>query len=508
MIDGRTEQNIERLRAALLVTERHAQTLAQENIDLKMKIAHLEGRVLTQDELQLPLPEVEEIVIEKVDVPPDDPELVLEAIPSPQPDTEQKRGHGPRPQPSLPRREELIVLPEAEEICPICEQQRVRLGDATEDAEEITVIEREYILIVRQRAKYTCGCENVITTAAAPPRIIPGGRYSNDFAISVAIDKYADNIPLERQVERMARQGLDLTSSVLVDQMHGLTSLLEPVWREMLIYLLDHEPVINVDETGWRLWIGSQKRRSVAWVVCSPRAVVHLLMESKGGKVAERILGPYEGVVVADGYQVYKSLAKAQLRSGFMLANCWAHVLRKFRDEVDNDPRAREALRLIGRLYRIEEQAWPFPGDVETQQQRAELRALWSRPVAEALRTWALEQGGLRRSGFGKALAYMLKRWDELTLFLDNPLVPIDNNHAERSLRKLVTGRKVHFGSRSEPGLRFAEVHYSLIDSCRVNGVPPLDYYRHLVQLRLEDPSAIVLPHEFARDHASTAEDA
>lgn len=94
----------------------------------------------------------------------------------------------------------------------------------------------------------------------------------------------------------------------------------------------------------------------------------------------------------------------------------------------------------------------------------------------------------------------MLKRWDELTLFLDDPLIPIDNNHAERSLRKLVTGRKVHFGSRSEPGLKFAEVHYSLIDSCRINDVPPLDYYRHIVRLRLEDPSTIVLPHEFAAE--------
>lgn len=502
MVDGRTEQNLERLRAAFLLTERHAKTLAQENVDLRLRIAELEGRVLSQDELQLPLSEVDEIIIDPPDEVADDGELVLVPSPGPQEDDEKKPGHGPRPQPDLPRREELIVLPEGQEVCPICEQDRTRMGDATEDAEEITVVERSYVLVVKKRAKYTCGCADTVTTAPAPKRIIPGGRYSNDFAVSVAVDKYADNIPLERQVERMARHGLDVTSSVLVDQLHGLTSLLEPVWREMLIYLLDHEPVINVDETGWRLSIGKQQRRSVAWVVCSPRAVVHHLMASKSGKVAERILGPYEGVVVADGYQVYKSLAKAKAKAGFKLANCWAHVLRKFRDEVDNEPRAKEALRLIGRLYRIEEQAWPFPGDAEIQEQRRELRALWSRPVVEELRSWSLQQGGLRRSSFGKALAYMLKRWDELTLFLDDPLIPIDNNHAERSLRKLVTGRKVHFGSRSEPGLRFAEVHYSLIDSCRINGIPPLDYYRHIVRVRLEDPSAIVLPHEFTANTA------
>jgi len=405
MIDGRTEQNLERLRAAFLLTERHAKSLAQEVIDLKLKVARLEGRVLSQDELQLSLPEAEEIVIDTPDEGDDDGELILEPSPGPGEDEPKRPGHGPRPQPDLPRREELIVLPEGQEVCPICEQECTPLGEATEDAEEITVVERSYVLVVKKRAKYTCGCPNTITTAPAPKRIIPGGRYSNDFAISVAVDKYADNIPLERQVERMARHGLDVTSSVLVDQLHGLTSLLEPVWREMLIYLLDHEPVINVDETGWRLSVGKQQRRSVAWVVCSPRAVVHQLMASKSGKVAEQILGPYEGVVVADGYQVYKSLAKAKAKAGFRLANCWAHVLRKFRDEVDNDPRAKEALRLIGRLYRIEEQAWPFPGDAEIQEHRKELRALWSRPVVDELRSWSLQQGGLRRSSFGKALA-------------------------------------------------------------------------------------------------------
>lgn len=78
----------------------------------------------------------------------------------------------------------------------------------------------------------------------------------------------------------------------------------------------------------------------------------------------------------------------------------------------------------------------------------------------------------------------MLKRWDEL-------IVLLDNSHAERSLRKLVTGRNVHLGFRSEPGLRFAEVHSSLIDSCRINDIPALDDDRHIVQLRLRDPSVI-----------------
>jgi len=501
MIDGRTEQNIDRLRAAYLLVDRHATILATEVTKLKQRIAELEGRELTQAELELPLPEVLEITIgDQGNGQPGEGEdgpatngAGTEAKP-------RRRGHGPRPQPKLPMVYERHELPEDERECAVCGGTVEEMGDQTDDSEEITVSERIYKVVVHQRQKYRCACNANVVTAPAPARLVPGGRYSNDFIATIAIDKYADNIPLERQVDRMARIGLELNSATLVDQLHVLTELFEPVWRELYVWVHDNEPVINADETGWPFADRAGRRRRTAWCVSSPRAVIHHLLASKSGKVAQSLLGQYEGIVVADGYQVYETLARAEGKAGFDLANCWAHVLRKMRDCLETEPdRTKEALHLIGQLYKIEaEVEGPFPGDERAQAQRAELRDTRSREVIDQIRDWGFSQGGLTRSDFGKAVTYMLKRWKGLTLFLSDPRIPLDNNHAERSLRKLVTGRKVHYGSRSEAGLRIAEVHYSLIDSCRLNGVDPLAYYRHLIETRLADPQAIVLPHEYA----------
>jgi len=516
MVDGRTEQDIERLRAAYLLVDRHASILAKENIDLKQRIAELEGRELTQAELELPLPEVIEVTLdssdgehtsddEKKDSPAGDG-----ADGSSAPEEKQRRpGHGPRSQPKLPLVFERHELPADERECKVCGGTLEEMGSQSEDSEEITVVERAYTIVVHQRQKYRCDCNANVVTASAPERLVPGGRYSNDLIATVAIDKYADNIPLESQVQRMARSGLEVTSSTLVDLLHALTALLEPVWRELYVWMLDNEPVLNVDETGWPFADRKTgRRRRTAWCVSSPRAVIHHLLASKSGEMAERLLGGYEGVVVADGYQVYESLAKAEDEAGFSLANCWAHVLRKFRACLETEPeRSREVLHLIGLLYRVEENIPDsFPGDEEAQAQRLDLRRTWSAAVAAKIREWAFSQGGLRRSPFGKAVAYMMNRWDNLTRFLSDPKIPLDNNHAERSLRKLVIGRKIHYGSRSEAGLRIAEVHYSLIDSCRLNDVDPLAYYRHLIATRLVIPETIVLPHEFAASLSISAD--
>lgn len=504
MVDGTTERDIERLRAAYLLTDQHAKKLARENIELKLQIARLEGRVLTQDELELPLPETTNVTIgdTETDSSSTDADIGKDSDTRTTPPKDEKPGHGPHAQPKLPIEIVDHTLANDQCECDICGGRLEEIEEQTEDSEEITVIERTYKIVVNQRLKYhCCDCHSNVITAPMPPRLVPGGRYSNEFAISIAIDKYADNIPLERQVERMARSGLVVTSSTLVDQLHALTDLFEPVKRELFIWAFDNEPVINVDETGWPFAdrkVG--KRRRTAWCVSSPRAVIHHLLASKSTKTAQTLIGGYEGVVVADGYQVYVSLARAEGKEGFTLANCWAHVLRKFRDCLDSEPqKADEILNRIGKLYDVEHQVdGPFPGNEEAQAKRLRLRQIHSLPITNEIRQWAFSQGGLRRSDFGKTIAYMLKRWERLTVFLSNPRVPLDNNHAERSLRKLVIGRKVHYGSRSEAGLRFAEVHYSLIDSCLLNDVDPLAYYRFLLNARLNDPQAIILPHEYA----------
>ncbi|MGV8041445.1 MAG: hypothetical protein AB2L07_15765 [Thermoanaerobaculaceae bacterium] len=121
-----------------------------------------------------------------------------------------RRGHGPTPQPRLPHLEARVELPETERGCPACGGQLAEMVGQSEDTEEITVVERQYVLRTMQRQKYRCRCNGAVVTAPAPaePRLIPGGRYSTDFATHVAVAKYADHLPLDRQVQIVGIQGI------------------------------------------------------------------------------------------------------------------------------------------------------------------------------------------------------------------------------------------------------------------------------------------------------------
>ena len=114
--------------------------------------------------------------------------------------------------------------------------------------------------------------------------------------------------------------------------------------------------------------------------------------------------------------------------------------------------------------------------------------------MLERIRTWAFEQGGLRQGDFGKAVAYMIKRWDNLTRFVDDGRIPLDNNRVERALRKPVMGRKNHYCSRSERGARTTAILYSLIETARLAGRDPAEYLLEAVNAALAKPGTVTLP--------------
>ncbi len=126
-----------------------------------------------------------------------------------------RSGHGHRPQLELQVRAECHTLTADELTCSKCGHEMNAWRNQFEEAEEITVVQRRYELVKHKRQKYRCTCNANVLTAPAPPRLIPGGRYSLEFAIEVAVDKYADHLPLERQVRRMRREALDVTTTVL-----------------------------------------------------------------------------------------------------------------------------------------------------------------------------------------------------------------------------------------------------------------------------------------------------
>lgn len=210
---------------------------------------------------------------------------------------------------------------------------------------------------------------------------------------------------------------------------------------------------------------------------------------------------------MVDGYQVYESLARDG--PGLQLVNCWAHVRRKFKDISENFPTAcSQILALIRRLYEVEREVpGPFPGTAEAQQERARLRAEKSRGILDEILGWAHTSVGLPRSALGAAVRYMLKRWEGLTRFVDNPRLPLDNNAAERALRGVVVGRKVHYGSKSKRGIEVAAIFYTLLETAKLCGVDPSRYLRAALQHALENPGSALLPQDFRDSRPPEGED-
>ncbi len=428
----------DRLIKALIATRRHN--------------ARLEGKdpQLVIDELMIELAEWEKERIEleaalaeeraRVE-PEEEPTGPVEHKPS--------RGHGPREQPRLRRVERLFELPEDERSCTLCGGVLEEMMGQFEESEMVDVIRLQYVMTQVRRKKYRCRCNGCVKTAPGPQRAIPGGRYSLDFALHVAEDKYLDHLPLERQVRRMARTDLEVTSQTLFDQIEAMIPTLRPTYDALERLLLD-EPVMHADETRWPRLDGKGLSNWTVWGRCAPRVAHYAILGSRSEKAARKLFRNYQGVVVADGYAVYEALVRGS--PGMQLANCWAHVLRKFTDIEENFPReCRAIIKKIRALYAIEAKVpGIFPGDAETQRVRLRLRETESRPLLAELRNWAMTTIGLPQSALGKAVRYMLNRWDALTLFLENPLVPLDNNAAERALRGHPRARHRHpiLGSR------------------------------------------------------------
>jgi len=404
----------------------------------------------------------------------------------------------PRPRPRSLGRPKLAVettLHSLKDVpeCTLCgETMKLWLGQL-EKAEEITVVETSFKIAVHQREKYRCSCcQGSVITAPGPDKLIPGGRYSIDFAVHTATEKFCDHIPLARQTRRMQRRGLEVTTQTLWDQQAALADHLEPTWHRLWDLALAEE-ILHVDETGWKMMGSKKKSTWTLFGLTAPHLAVYHLASTKSTQTVRDILSGFVGTLVVDGYKVYPIVA--ELEGSIRIAHCWAHADRKFKDAKD-PPRAISEIRcLIAKLYEIErEVSGPFPGDAAAQETRRELRHEKSAEVLKDLRTKAFGFGGLRRSDFGKALRYLLKHWDGLKLFLEDPRIALDNNAAERVLRGPVVGRKNFYGNRSKRGAKTTAILYSLIETAKLCGQEPSAYLREAAIAAIRRPGTVTLP--------------
>jgi transposase len=488
MVDLTQERDVETLRQISLLLDRENQRLITKNLQLTAELARLRG---LPDPEQLALAELRALEHRRTEAlaPP------TATAPAPKVPRAPRPGHGPRSQPALPVVEIHHELPPDQRACPACGGELTEMRGQTEDAERITTVKLTYQVEHHVRHKYRCRCNGAVVTAPGPAQVIPGGRYAPEFGVGVAVAKYADHLPLERQVRMMAREGLVVDSQTLWDQLNAIARDLEPTYDALGRRALD-APVINVDETRWAIMGTPKPAAGTVWSVHAPTVSFYRILPGKSADEGKQVLADYRGIVVVDGFAVYEVLARAG--PGFTLAHCWAHTKRKYDEIATNWPTACATIgELIGELYAIERLVpGPCPGDAAAQTLRQRLRTERSQPVLDRIWQWATEQVGLPRSDFGKAVRYMLERWSGLTRFVENPRIPLDNNAAERALRGPVVGRKNHYGSRSRRGTEVAALFYTLCETAKLVGVDPHAYLLRALYVAIARPGAITYPED------------
>jgi transposase len=390
----------------------------------------------------------------------------------------------------LPR--EVVTHLPAHSSCPDCGGALRQFGEDV--SEQLERIPATFKVIRHVRPKFACAaCESVVE-APAPARPIDRGLPGPGLIAHVLVSKYGDHLPLYRQSQIYAREGVDLDRSTLAGWVGAASELLTPLVDEIKKHVLaaakihaDDTPVPVLapgngkTKTG-RLWTYVRDDRP-AGLKTAP-AVWFAYSEDRKGEHPKQHLTKFKGALQADAYSGFHHL----YGDGTIYeVACWAHTRRKFHDihAAHASPTTTEALARIGALYGIEEQIRGKPAEL-----RCLIRQDRARPLLDDLRQWmdkALRSLSTKSETAG-AIRYALSHWRALTRYVDDGLLEIDNNAAERALRTVAIGRKNYLFMGADSGGQRAASLYSLIGAAKLNGLDPASYLRTVLAKIAEHP--------------------
>ena len=394
------------------------------------------------------------------------------------PAKKRRRNRGALPA-HLPRVERIVDVDD--KSCPCCKGALHRIGEDV--SERLDVVPAQFRVLVTRRPKYACrACGEKVVQAPAPARLVEGGLPTEATVAHVLVSKYADHLPLCRQSQIYARQGLHLDRSTLADWVGRAAWHLRPV-HERMLELLKSSTKLFADETTapvldpgrgrtktGQLWAYARDDRP--WGGSDPPMVAYVYAPDRKAERPLAHLNGFKGVLQVDGYAGYRALAD---RGDVRLAFCWAHVRRRFYELAASGPApiASEALERIASLYAVEK-------DIRGRgaQERRTVRRARSQAILADLETWLRAKLALvsQKSKLAEAIRYALSRWVGLTLFLDDGRVEIDSNVVERSIRPIALNRKNALFAGSDGGAENWAVIASLIETCKLQDVDPQAY--------------------------------
>lgn len=408
-------------------------------------------------------------------------EQVLAGLNGAEEDTKPRRSRA-QPEPDrLETTQERIEPAEAEKVCAHCGKAKCEIGH--EVSERIDYVPAKLVRREIIRPKYACPCgESGVSIAPLPPTPIEKGKPTAALLAHVALSKYLDHLPLDRQSKIFARLGFYVPRQTLSDWMEKTAELLQPVVGVMKSDLLAGT-YLQVDETPVKVLdpdVQGKCGSGYLWVAGRPGSdVIFEYHPGRGKEYALKLLGNFKGRLQRDGYGVYGSIERD--RPELIPYGCWAHARRKFIDAEEDEPDlARWFVLEIRKLYQIEAHART---EGMSSDQRQQIRQQFAPPILEAIKR-ELDRATLRlpNSPMCKAVRYARNEWEGLARYVENGQVEIDNNLTENAIRPSAIGRKNWlFIGHPQAGWRSAVI-YSVVVSCRRRGIDPWEYLKDVLE--------------------------
>lgn len=356
--------------------------------------------------------------------------------------------------------EQVEHLP-AQLSCPKCSKQFASIGEG-EASEEIswkmTLVRKRH---TRPRFARTCKCSSTPAFAIAPvpAKVIPKGMFATDFLVNVLLEKYWLQRPLNRVREQLSTLGLEVSQGTLTSSLKHLAPVFRPLYDE----ILEHCQQANqwqMDETGWKVFVDLEGKKNHTWwmwVALTSDACAFVIDPTRSSQVPKRFLenNPY-GILTTDRYGAYQSLPE-----GITNSYCWSHFRRDFINLRDGypelAPQAQSWIETIADVFH--DNNLRIKGDEAAD---ARLRA-----NIQQMEFSCEEQLASKNTPapLKKVLLSMQKHWHGLTVFVDHPAIPMDNNECERRLRDLVLGRKSYYGTGSIWSSELAVCLFSLFQT-------------------------------------------
>jgi transposase len=382
----------------------------------------------------------------------------------------------------LPVTTQVYELSAEQRQCPGCGVERKEIG--ADESWQIEYIPGRFERLHHVRKKYAClGCESQgekpqMEVAAKAEAAIEKGMAGPGLLAYIVTSKFSDYLPLYRLEDIFERQGFEISRATQSIWCGDVADLVEPLY-ELMAERVRQSHVVATDDTIMPMLSVGKTKSARMWVYVGDEAQAYNIFDftlNRGRDGPKYFLRDYEQVLLADGYGGYDGVVAG---NAITRAGCWAHARRKLVEAEKVAPEiAREAVNLIGDLFRVERQAKDF-----SVEQRLELRRDKSVPVLAELREKLLEwkEQLLPKHPMAEAINYALNQWAELNVFCSDGAVPIDNNVSEREMKRVVLTRKNSLFVGNPRGGRTAAILASLTSTCRRHEIDPQLYLTQLL---------------------------